>query len=96
MSDAVILAAITGSVTVIVAIIGVVNLLLTRNINKKTNAVEQKVEKLATDVNGKITKLLETKDKETIAKETAAMLTGEKKGAEDNQAKTDAKEQDKK
>lgn len=70
----------------------------TEVIEVKTNVgeVEKKVIKLTTEVDGKVTKLLEAKDQETIAKEAAALLTGEKKGAEDNQAKTDAKEQDKK
>lgn len=55
-----------------------------------------KIEEYHKEVNGKVTQLLETKDQETIAKEAAALAIGEKKGAEDNQAKTDAKEQDKK
>lgn len=55
-----------------------------------------KIEEYHKEVNGKVTQLLEAKDQETIAKEAAAMAIGEKKGAEDNQLKTDAKEQDKK
>lgn len=84
MSDAVILAAITGCVTVIVAAIGVVNLWLTRNINIKTKAVEQKVEKLATEVDGKITQLIDTTNKLADAKVVIAGKEGMEKGKADH------------
>lgn len=48
------------------------------------------------DVNGKIQQLIDTKDEVSIEKQKTASLEGEKKGAADNQALTDAKQQSKK
>lgn len=69
------------------------------NVEKTIAAVEKtdgKVEEYHKEVNGKVTKLLEAKDAETIAKEAAALAIGKQQGAEENQAKTDAKQQDQK
>lgn len=57
---------------------------------------EVKVDEYHKEVNSKVSLLIETKDSETAAKEEIAGLKGEAKGAADNQAKTDVKEQDKK
>lgn len=87
-------------VQIIVALISLAGISVTSYLGylgiKESKKTTQKVEEYHKEVNGKVSKLLEIKDAETVAKVDAAGAKGELKGAEDNQAKTDAKEQDKK
>lgn len=87
MSDAV-------KIELIRAVFPFLGLVLTGVLGVWLAKINRNVKEYHKEVNGKMAMLLESKESESIAKQETAKVTGEKTGAEHNQALTDAKPQE--
>lgn len=85
MTDALSVAIVTGTVAIFGGLVTVALALINKNVKEYHK-----------EVNSKMSIMLENKDALSASREETAGLKGEMKGAQDNQAITDAKKQDKK